>query len=302
MDNSFHKILNPPSSSYPPISGPQASFEASNKPIDLSLADTDVNSPSDNSKKRPASRIKSSYPRKRAIQACQKCRVRRTKCDNQRPTCSSCADLGVECSYSEGDPSSFDAASLAILEKLGNIEQLLKSDDRPNNRARRPSLAGIASNGPDTASPLSRVKSLNSPSLERTTDNAIYQLNIERMLAWPVFADLRPCLDLRQLLNATNDSQAQASSTANDYELPPWTDQMVQNFMNEVYIFNPVIEEAKIQKYIRDVRFAGFGHDGASCLLVSLLPYCYLNTALTVAAPHICSWLSVQLVRNQTTI
>lgn len=68
MDTSFGKILNPPTS-YPPVSDQQASLEASNRPIDLGLTD----SPSENARKRPASRIKSSYPRKRAIQACQKC-------------------------------------------------------------------------------------------------------------------------------------------------------------------------------------------------------------------------------------
>lgn len=51
----------------------------------------------------PSSRL--SYPRKRAIRACQKCRVRRTKCDNVRPACTACLDLGAECIYSEGDPS-----------------------------------------------------------------------------------------------------------------------------------------------------------------------------------------------------
>src|SRR4051794_10371284 len=46
----------------------------------------------------PSSRL--SYPRKRAIRACQKCRVRRTKCDNVRPACTACLDLGAECIYS----------------------------------------------------------------------------------------------------------------------------------------------------------------------------------------------------------
>lgn len=59
------------------------------------------------SKKRAATRIKSSYPRKRAIQACQKCRVRRTKCNNERPSCSSCLAIGAECTYTEGDHSRY---------------------------------------------------------------------------------------------------------------------------------------------------------------------------------------------------
>lgn len=45
------------------------------------------------------------YPRRRALQACQICRARKTKCDNERPSCGSCEALGVECSYNEAPAS-----------------------------------------------------------------------------------------------------------------------------------------------------------------------------------------------------
>lgn len=57
------------------------------------------------SRKRPNPSSRLAYPRKRAIRACQKCRLRRTKCDNVRPACTACLDLGADCLYSEGDPS-----------------------------------------------------------------------------------------------------------------------------------------------------------------------------------------------------
>jgi len=47
------------------------------------------------------------YPRRRALQACQICRARKTKCDNERPTCGSCEALGVECSYNEAPASKY---------------------------------------------------------------------------------------------------------------------------------------------------------------------------------------------------
>src|SRR2546423_15137266 len=55
--------------------------------------------------KRPASRAEISYPRKRAVQACRTCRVRRTKCDNERPACTSCQTLGSDCIYTQKDHS-----------------------------------------------------------------------------------------------------------------------------------------------------------------------------------------------------
>lgn len=39
------------------------------------------------------------YPRKRAVAACLRCRARKTKCDNQRPSCGFCAGVGAECQY-----------------------------------------------------------------------------------------------------------------------------------------------------------------------------------------------------------
>lgn len=47
------------------------------------------------------------YPRRRALQACQICRARKTKCDNERPSCGSCEVLGVECNYNEAPASKY---------------------------------------------------------------------------------------------------------------------------------------------------------------------------------------------------
>ena len=46
------------------------------------------------------------YPRKRAAIACEICRVRKTRCDATKPSCASCAELGVVCSYRKLVPDS----------------------------------------------------------------------------------------------------------------------------------------------------------------------------------------------------
>jgi hypothetical protein len=91
-------------------------------------------------------------------------------------------------------------------------------------------------------------------------------MNIENVLSWPVFDDQNPNLDLKSLLNDENAISSQ---------LPPIVDVeesqeevLVQRFMENVFIFNPVLEEAKLQKYIRDARLNGLGWDAQSCLLV----------------------------------
>jgi len=41
-----------------------------------------------------------SFPtRRRALQACEACRAKKSKCDNERPSCGSCRQHGVECIY-----------------------------------------------------------------------------------------------------------------------------------------------------------------------------------------------------------
>ena len=49
------------------------------------------------------------YPRKRAAQACLACRRRRTKCDNEQPSCNGCSRLGIECVYRELDKSRYES-------------------------------------------------------------------------------------------------------------------------------------------------------------------------------------------------
>ncbi|PON31058.1 hypothetical protein TGAM01_v200478 [Trichoderma gamsii] len=76
--------------------------------------------------KRPAARGTAFYPRKRANTACQVCRARKTKCDNKKPACSYCVSVGATCIQSPVDLSSFDPASLKILDRIDELERLLR--------------------------------------------------------------------------------------------------------------------------------------------------------------------------------
>jgi hypothetical protein len=67
-------------------------------------------------------RAAASYGRRRAANACSICRSRKTKCDNQRPECGFCAATGGDCRYADSDPSQFDRATLALLQRLSDLE------------------------------------------------------------------------------------------------------------------------------------------------------------------------------------
>lgn len=69
---------------------------------------TDMSSPGhsgndpENRRKRPLeSRLGVSYPRKRAVAACQVCRIRKVKCTNERPECAACIHAGATCTYAD---------------------------------------------------------------------------------------------------------------------------------------------------------------------------------------------------------
>ncbi|KAK6464120.1 fungal transcriptional regulatory protein [Scheffersomyces coipomensis] len=76
-------------------------------------------------------RSAAAFPRKRALTACDTCRLKKIKCDNVRPRCGSCVKNGnLNCHYrtddQQKDVSTFDPASINIIGKLDVILRDLK--------------------------------------------------------------------------------------------------------------------------------------------------------------------------------
>ncbi|KAG7665267.1 ZCF27 [[Candida] subhashii] len=130
-------FISPPQSSQQqqPVPPPPPTIQVSNSQSS-SHAYTPSNA-SESSRKRshsgpPPSRATTTYPRKRALTACDMCRLKKIKCDNVRPRCGSCVKNGnSNCHYrtddQQKDYSSYDPASLNILTKLDVILKDIKS-------------------------------------------------------------------------------------------------------------------------------------------------------------------------------
>ncbi|TIA40523.1 hypothetical protein D6C78_02517 [Aureobasidium pullulans] len=92
------------------------------------------NSQNQQSNKRKISRLnpvstRHSISRKRAVIACQPCRAKKARCDNQRPTCSRCQAQESECVYEDATANaSFDRGTLAIINRLDYLIDLAESD------------------------------------------------------------------------------------------------------------------------------------------------------------------------------
>ncbi|KAL9635607.1 MAG: hypothetical protein Q9204_002569 [Flavoplaca sp. TL-2023a] len=62
----------------------------------------------------------------RAQQACDACRTRKSKCDEQRPMCSNCRENNQECNYQHIQPAKADRANQQILEKLADLSNIMQ--------------------------------------------------------------------------------------------------------------------------------------------------------------------------------
>lgn len=93
-------------------------------------------------------------------------------------------------------------------------------------------------------------------------------MSIETVLSWPTFADQSPNTYLKSLLATPPDDHAKPFRSEVIHQNVR-SDQLLQRFLDNVFIYNPVIEETTLYQYIREIEFHGFGSDAKSCLLVS---------------------------------
>ncbi|RCK59030.1 hypothetical protein Cantr_07216 [Candida viswanathii] len=135
------------------------------------------------SQTQPTSRAAATYPRKRALTACDTCRLKKIKCDNVRPRCGSCIKNGnMNCHYrtddQQKDYSSYDPASLNILSKLDVILKDLKDIKSGGSVSR----GSVDSSG-------SVVTDLGAGTLTKkfTFDRCIWDMSLTSIMTWRSF-------------------------------------------------------------------------------------------------------------------
>ncbi|KAF7718734.1 Fungal Zn(2)-Cys(6) binuclear cluster domain-containing protein [Penicillium ucsense] len=202
---------------------------------------------------------RSTYPRKRAVQACQTCRQKRIKCDNEQPACGSCVSLRIECHYREHDRSTFDPASIAILQRLEVLENLIRTTNPVLLETRSPAFEGASSETPYNSD------LLGSPALERMGSAVPYQINIENILKWPVFQS--HSRGRTWTSETTTCAEPQLLSISPDFDQKE-SMELLQRFFRYVHIYNPILEVEKVQDYARNLAFNGLAWDAKSCLLL----------------------------------
>ncbi|KNB02991.1 hypothetical protein FOXG_05605 [Fusarium oxysporum f. sp. lycopersici 4287] len=194
--------------------------------------------------------------------------------DNLRPVCSSCERIGARCEYTRQDASSFDPASLQILEQLSVIEGLVRGI-QPSTSFDFPTAAAISShqeqqNSPADAHPLQN-------DLGPDTEPIVPSLNLEasrgsntdRLLQWPIFDKVLSSLPrfkffdsnsqefftyLDDAVRQTDAPGAHLSLTSGSGSVNISTDksdiqQLVDSFFQRVNIKNPILSRQVVEEY-----------------------------------------------------
>ncbi|KAL1864985.1 hypothetical protein VTK73DRAFT_5535 [Phialemonium thermophilum] len=241
-------------------------------------------------KRRPAPRPATTYPRKRATQACLTCRFRRTKCDNARPACASCVRLGAECTYSEADASTLDPASLSILRRIDELEASI-----PAKIAQLLSSTVVTASSA-TPSPSSAVV-VQPPARDDVSSSSSYYwakwkrplVSIEAVLRWRPFQERQLRLPrLHPQCRSRSESKAPSDFAAwrltADVDMPA-AESMLRSFFDNVHIFNPILEEDDVRDCMRKVHFNGISWDAESCLVLLIYAHGSISTPLVKNAP-----------------
>jgi hypothetical protein len=261
------------------------------------------------------------YSRRRAANACIVCRARKTKCDGERPVCGFCKVSGGNCRYAESDASKLDPGSLIILTRIGQLEESLKAyinkslelQDRHSIMHRSVSSSGLSTLSSDDGFPrqlhghggqqeqfhaspdLSLPKNDSTVLLEDvppSTEILLHasEMSFEAVLRWPIFSELVPHLaaDLHTptvevLAHETQIAtlSEQDISTALQNLTSEVVNDLVENFLANNHVKNPVLDVGLLRIDAREFNESGPQWNGRTCLLVRSHSICTENDFIT---------------------
>ena len=229
-------------------------------------------SPVPSAPKRPAPRGPAAYPRKRAVTACQVCRARRTKCDNLKPSCSFCLKVGAKCVQSSVDLSSYDPASLQILQRLDDLEQLVR---------------GIGTDQTTTKA----TEEIPTAVRECFDRSRLSPYSIDRVLEWDSLKSLRGLRQPNEHAYPCTERVMRTTTTTpmsgHDELEPQRTKMLLDNFFSYVHVKNPVLDEQRTRQTVARVCMHGIDWSPEACLTLLV---CALGT---IATPFLdCHYIS----------
>lgn len=269
--------------------------------------------------KRPAARGTAFYPRKRANTACQVCRARKTKCDNKKPSCSYCMSVGATCIQSPVDLSSFDPASLKILDRLDDLERLLRTvpaaapvdlgssgspplpQFSPSNQATNGGKNGHGQNfssqfpnhqlengdarRPSTHRDSISIQEGNGLGPDDLVVDSVLPMRIDHVLDWPIFQSSKvhgtPIYRVPPDAMSSPASGSSALAALVDMESHRIY-RLLDNFFLYIHCKNPILDESSARRLVGRAFLDGIDWSPASCLAMII---CALGCIATPFGP-----------------
>lgn len=254
--------------------------------------------------KRPRLTSASFTRRKRAVAACQFCRLRKTKCDTVKPVCGFCRYHNAKCVYVDPDEdnnSNVDDSKSAdrheeILKRFDELKTLLQLQATTATRQQTASTTQVQGQSPWTqatpaaASDSGTVTSQFTNPASVPPDTLCYTATkCESLLRWPIFEGIIPQTDA-EILSFTFDSPKSdshispippAPSNFGLHSIPigggvylqPAVQEealvpLCQKFLTQVHPRNPILEPEELLSYAKATAENGLGWDGPTCLVV----------------------------------
>lgn len=234
--------------------------------------------------------------RKRAVTACQFCRMRKTRCDNARPRCTYCVRQRAKCIYEEPDEAlvaeeqgDMIISNKQIMDRLDEIKEILQNNSTPLegelctiNMQRLPQAnASSTTQSSLVASPWARFPSNEQHETALPTESGVDQarrlpfatLRTESLLRWPALRTIVPAdaldIDSFPLSSGYTESAVlgkggQAGQGIDEDSFVP----LCRKFLALVNPRNPVLDGNELMRLARSVAESGLKWDSASCLVV----------------------------------
>ncbi|KXH41359.1 hypothetical protein CNYM01_10773 [Colletotrichum nymphaeae SA-01] len=215
----------------------------------------------------------------RASSACQTCRGRKTKCDNERPICGYCRRVGATCTYIEDSAPATSLCQgvgprlLGAIENLANLIQRNEENFRAIPQLSR-DLSGNSSDYPDSPTfqggrqdgllsgqdggAADEAKKSIHPSLSDTA-------GLDSVLEWPIFPKPVPfAIDPFSHASPRGDAFSPRSPPAMEfYELS----RLVDLYLTNVHPMNPVVDAQMLRQMLKQVAENGPDWSASTCIV-----------------------------------
>ncbi|KAH8694377.1 hypothetical protein BGZ61DRAFT_352193 [Ilyonectria robusta] len=204
----------------------------------------------------PVSEAQPPPPRTRGTVACQKCRSRKTKCDNLRPSCGYCLKIGEPC----------------VLQALGELREIVLKPPTTRLSVDSPDVpagGGDLDSSPTSISTVQGSYTAPKPQLDTIRSHLRPKLavslgriqKVENIVQWRIFESQIVASDIYPEANPPAPLDHSMPSTdirlLNDLEL---------RYIHSVHLLNPILHLSTLHHLILSVAESGFDWSLETCL------------------------------------